>query len=435
MVESDTAPALHPRRDDAGRPVVIRRPSAPSPLACWADAGALARVVPDGPMPAELGGVAFAPAPFSLPSAEIDEPAFVCPPGYKRAAGVVIEEPDGRIWIVSPSNEYAGYRSTFPKGTVDPGASLQATAVREAWEESGLLVELTGWLADSQRSQSYSRYYKARRIGGTPAAMGWETQAVSLVPKAQLVAELNQPVDHPIAAAMSAGCGAESLAGWTQTGTQKGSNPGGVFVDPGGVAWYCKFPRMADVARNEVLAAKLYEAAGVRVPQLKLVTDHGRLGVASRMIGGLRIDSDALRSGRTAGVFEGFAADAWLANWDVIGLLHDNLQLDQSGAAVRLDTGGALLFRAMGEPKGAAFGDHVAELQSLRSAVNPQAQSVFSAIPDEAVADGIRRIAEIDDATIRSLCQTHGPGSADERAALVDRLIARKRDLIRRCRK
>lgn len=147
-------PAVHPRPDDAGRPVAIRRPSVPSPLACWADAGALARVVPDGPMPAELNGVPFAPVLFSLPLMEIDEPPFVCPPGYKRAAGVVIEEADGRVWIVSPSNGYAGYRCTFPKGTVDPGASLQVTAVREAWEECGLLVELTGWLIDSRRLQT-----------------------------------------------------------------------------------------------------------------------------------------------------------------------------------------------------------------------------------------------------------------------------------------
>lgn len=156
-------------------------------------------------MPPELGGVTFAPVPFSLPRSEIAEPPFRCPPGYKPAAGVVIEEADGRVWLVSPSNAFAGYRCTFPKGTADPGASLQATAVREAWEESGLLVELTSWLIDSSRSQSYTRYYRARRIGGTPAAMGWETQAVLLVPKAQLIAQLNRPVDHPIAAAIAAG--------------------------------------------------------------------------------------------------------------------------------------------------------------------------------------------------------------------------------------
>jgi ADP-ribose pyrophosphatase YjhB (NUDIX family) len=98
----------------------------------------------------------------------------------------VIEEEDGRIWLVAPSNRFGGYDATFPKGRVDAGSSLQASAIREAFEESGLQVAITGFLADSLRSQTYTRYYRARRVGGTPAAMGWETQAVHLVPRAQL---------------------------------------------------------------------------------------------------------------------------------------------------------------------------------------------------------------------------------------------------------
>jgi hypothetical protein len=36
--------------------------------------------------------------------------------------------------------------------------------------------------APSDRIASTTRYYLARRIGGAPAAMGWEPQAVHLVP-------------------------------------------------------------------------------------------------------------------------------------------------------------------------------------------------------------------------------------------------------------
>ncbi|WP_326491263.1 NUDIX hydrolase [Paraburkholderia sp. HD33-4] len=123
------------------------------------------------------------------------------PPGYKRAAGVVIREPDGRVWVVAQTNGFAGYEATFTKGTA-VGKSLQAIALAEAFEESGLKVRLISHLADVKRSQSYTRYYLAERIGGNPADMGWESQAVSLVPTGQLPAVLNHPNDKAIIEAL-----------------------------------------------------------------------------------------------------------------------------------------------------------------------------------------------------------------------------------------
>jgi 8-oxo-dGTP pyrophosphatase MutT (NUDIX family) len=99
---------------------------------------------------------------------------------------VIIIEDDGRVWLVSPTNGFGGYAATFPKGRVDAGGTLQHTAVREAFEESGLAVRLEAFLLDASRTQTYTRYYIARRVAGSPAAMGWETQAVHLVPAARL---------------------------------------------------------------------------------------------------------------------------------------------------------------------------------------------------------------------------------------------------------
>ena len=114
------------------------------------------------------------------------------------AAGAVIEEADGRLWLVAPTNGYAGYKTTFPKGRPESGASLQVTAIREAYEEAGLKVEITGFLADLPRSQTQTRYYTARRVGGTPAAMGWESQAVHLVPRSKLAAVPDQPLRQTV---------------------------------------------------------------------------------------------------------------------------------------------------------------------------------------------------------------------------------------------
>ncbi|HEX9173897.1 MAG TPA: NUDIX hydrolase, partial [Telluria sp.] len=76
------------------------------------------------------------------------------------------------------------------------------TAIREAFEESGLQVAITDFLVDSDRTQTYTRYYLARRVGGHPAMMGWETQAVHLVPLARLPAVAIHPNDKPVIAAL-----------------------------------------------------------------------------------------------------------------------------------------------------------------------------------------------------------------------------------------
>ena len=175
---------------------------------------AIATVVPRGTVPATLNGLALAAWPATprddagwahiARGAGIEEPAFDVPPDRKPAAGLVMVEPDGRVWIVSPSNGYAGYRNTFPKGTVEPGASLRATAVKETWEEAGLVAEVTGHLVDALRSGTYTRYYLARRIGGDPAQMGWESQAVHLVPLRCLYEMIESPFDRPILQALAA---------------------------------------------------------------------------------------------------------------------------------------------------------------------------------------------------------------------------------------
>ncbi|MFZ1536114.1 MAG: NUDIX hydrolase [Chromatiaceae bacterium] len=119
--------------------------------------------------------------------------------GKEPAAGLIIEETDGRIWIVCPTNRFAGCAASFPKGRADEGLSLQVTAIKETYEETGLRVEITGLVGDFPGVVTMARYYRARRIGGTPADMGWESQAVLLVPKNQLVAVVNLPRDQELA--------------------------------------------------------------------------------------------------------------------------------------------------------------------------------------------------------------------------------------------
>lgn len=121
-------------------------------------------------------------------------------PGMSVGSGVIIQEKDGRFWLAHPTNGYGGVRATFPKGTLEPNLTLQENAIKEAFEESGLIVRITGIVGDVVRTTSVARFYHAVRIGGNPTQFHWETEAVSLVPKNQLKDYLNQAPDFKLLA-------------------------------------------------------------------------------------------------------------------------------------------------------------------------------------------------------------------------------------------
>ena len=198
----------HPRPDDKGNPVRIVNPNQPTPLSAFDDPGEVAVVVPDGETPKALNGIGFSSwkdTPTSTAEwlsvtgqANFNEPAMIGKPGKKLSAGVVTLEPDGRIWAVAPTNAFGGYEVTFPKGTIDHGMTPQATAIKETFEESGLQIQITGWIGDFERTTSVTRYYFAKRIGGDPTKMDWKSQAVMLVPKDKLFTVLHHAKDHEL---------------------------------------------------------------------------------------------------------------------------------------------------------------------------------------------------------------------------------------------
>lgn len=206
----------HPVEGHHGEKVMVHYPSKPTEPKTWHDPAAVATFVPGGEVPDALNGVLFAPWEDHPVTDEgwdyvdgvdddLDEPPLQVPANKHVSAGVVIEEPDGRVWITAPTNSFGGYQASFPKGTAEDEMSLQATAIKECWEETGLQVKITGFVGDFTRTTSVARLYRAVRVGGTPAAMGWESQAVHLVPKDQLYKLLNMSTDHAVAQAIGAG--------------------------------------------------------------------------------------------------------------------------------------------------------------------------------------------------------------------------------------
>lgn len=200
----------HPKRGDYGETIHIRNPSTPTPLEHWNNPTKHATVVPNGEMPSELNGVKFESWDSSPKNNEewnnvegqgdFDEPPLHNPNNKKIATGVIIHENDGRTWTVSPTNGFGGYDTTIgPKGKLEEGLNPRANAIKEAHEETGLKVHLLGHAHDSDRTTSVTRYYHAKRVGGHPSDMGWESQAIHLVPKEQLEQHLNSPLDKELA--------------------------------------------------------------------------------------------------------------------------------------------------------------------------------------------------------------------------------------------
>lgn len=205
---SKKAKAYHPKTNDNGKPTPIYDPSKPSSLDAWDDPDDVATVVPGGDMPIGLNGTLFEPwAPpedwedVEGQNDDIDEPPVHLTKGKSLSSGVLIEEPDGRVWVVHPTNAFGGYKATFPKGRVESDLTIQANAIKECWEEAGIKVAITGYVGDFERTTTVTRFYRAVRMGGLPSDMGWESQAVSLVPKEKLGDVLNAKVDHDVVSA------------------------------------------------------------------------------------------------------------------------------------------------------------------------------------------------------------------------------------------
>lgn len=210
----------------------------------------------------------------------------------------------------------------------------------------------------------------------------------------------------------------------------KGSVPGEIMRDASGQEWVVKHVANTEIARNEVLAGKLYEAMGVEVPELRLVHGpEGKIWVASKWEDGFSLSAEKLMSSaRVPGLYDNFVVDAWMSNWDLVGMDYDNIGF-LNGRAFRIDIGGALRFRAQGGLKTAVdFGDDVVDLVKMRNpTVNANVAEVFKDITEAELRAGALKVQSLPDDTIRKIIMQYGPTDEALRKKLADQMIARKR--------
>ena len=177
----------------------------------------------------------------------------------------------------------------------------------------------------------------------------------------------------------------------------------------------------ADRAQNEALANFLYEFAGTPVPEVS-VGDDGQT-VASKIVSAGKFDPN--NPAHVKAARSDFLFDAWLANWDAVGLSFDNMKVDDEGRVWRIDAGGALRYRAMGSPKGDKFGSHVGELSTMRDKnMNGQAAKVYGDVTDAELKEQAERLAAISPDDIRALVAAH-----HQPDHVADTLIARRQDI------
>jgi protein tyrosine phosphatase (PTP) superfamily phosphohydrolase (DUF442 family) len=238
-----------------------------------------------------------------------------------------------------------------------------------------------------------------------------------------LVMRTKAIVEKEAAAAMEAE--AVDTAAMQKVGRQMGSNPGGLYEDKNGRRFYVKRLETPAHALNEFLAAKLYQLAGA--PVLTYVRTKEPNQVATVFAGLAKKHVPHFSASERRQAQRWLGVHAWTANWDAAGFDGDN-QGVVDGVVTTLDVGGALEFRAQGDPKGKAFGTCVNEIDTLRSDPdNPYAVRLFGDMSPAGINEAIAVVTRIPDDEIRRVIGENGG-----RSALAVKMIARKADLAKR---
>lgn len=176
--------------------------------------------------------------------------------------------------------------------------------------------------------------------------------------------------------------------------TQSGSNPGYwvEHIGSGDLYYFKTGNGLQNV--TEHVSSQLYRAAGIDTPEMNLIAGPGfdanksldNCWIKSRAVADLKPISENPQS-----AYEGFAVDAWLANWDAVC---SGNTLIKDGNAVRVDFGGTFDFRARGARK--KFGNEVIELSSLIDPqINPESAKIFQGMTREDLIASLKRVQSV----------------------------------------
>ncbi|WP_374427961.1 hypothetical protein [Ideonella dechloratans] len=215
-------------------------------------------------------------------------------------------------------------------------------------------------------------------------------------------------------------------AAMQRVGGALGSHPAGLYEDARGRRWYVKTVESPDHARNEWLAAQLYALAGAPTLHYRRCRAPDQVATAWQTLQHSRLSRFSEAERRQARHWLG--VHAWLANWDAVGFEGDNQGVATDGTVLTLDVGGALRYRAQGDPKGVAFGTRVGEWDRLRrDPDNPHARRLFADMDAAERQAAGQVVTALPAAMIQARVLRHGGTPA-----LAQQLLARQADLAHR---
>lgn len=366
-----------------------------------------------------------------------------------NAAGITITTPDGLTLFLKrgPGGDHAGTWA-WPGGGIEDGETPEQAARREALEEIGYSPEgdLSELDHEENEQGAFTTFHHGvaehflPKLNSEHSAYAWAPLTQPPVPLHPGVKktikkirqmdmatdadfeESKHPRDHGKFTSGGGSSGSKiDVKSMKKQGGKLGSNEGGVYSNGEGEKFYVKKPSSKAHVENEKTAARLYQLAGVNTLDY---VDAGPDHVATKWekLDKNNISDFTLEEKKAAQ--KDFAIHAWLSNWDAAGLGGDNQGI-RNGKPATLDVGGSLRYRAQGGPKGAAFGNKVGEIDTLRDKnMNPDNAKLFGSMSDADLKSSVERVTSIPNDKIRE--------AVGDDKELADTLIARKNDMAKR---
>ncbi|RMD97743.1 MAG: hypothetical protein D6816_17190, partial [Bacteroidetes bacterium] len=183
---------------------------------------------------------------------------------------------------------------------------------------------------------------------------------------------------------------------------------------------------------EEAYADNAYRAAGLNVPVFKVYeTADGPVKLAEYKddlvsLGNfIQSASTSERRKVLDEVRKGFAVDALMGNWDVLGADLDNVMIDKNGRVWRIDNGGSFRYRAQGIKKDDEYlTEYPVELWTMRDKrVGPKNAQIFGSMDIYQVMDSVRAMLPNKEAVLAAVPDDLRP-LVNGRFAIMEDLLA-----------
>jgi len=220
-------------------------------------------------------------------------------------------------------------------------------------------------------------------------------------------------------------------------GTQKGSNPGGIYENAQGEKFYVKFYHDPNQARTEYASNKIYKMLNVDVPEsylaeLKAPGGNKKLAFITKWQPDLKRITAQEMMQHPEDLAKLFHSSVLVKNWDVVGMEYDNLLLNSKGKLTLIDAGGSFKFRAKGLSK--SYGKDIDEVSTFLSpSKNPQSAKIFGEIDKNNALFGKKYttwLKKLNKSDVMDVMKSAGFGEIESKE-LTDTLIARRDALVK----